>query len=284
MDPVDLEEITRLCTAWQSAQKLPDGTIILPDGWHTASLEQFLPARMRTRGRFNTALIEDFANYYARNTKADKLAHAPIFINPKALAAVAVLDWQTLDDLPGHLDHVAVCTPQATPEFERIRAMHNREHTQEEMVDLIDDMSGIVSGFDDAGQGMAASALLKAFRETKITKQSEHAQTLNDQSVSRSALESIDANASKRVPPKLTFHITPYEGFGPRALTGRIIIRAKNNEPVFWLRVADMAGIERDIAREFVNLVQKAIGDFFDSSNTDAPSIYVGSLDTRATL
>ena len=277
-NPVDIDQLARMMDALHAAHRLPEGVVVLPEHYKLESTEVFQATRNRLRGRFSTALVEDFANYFARNAKADKLAHAPIFIAPDALHAVAVLDWMTGDDQPGHMQHCAVCVPQALPEWASLQAIHNKPLSQDQMIDLVEDMAGLVSAFDDEGHGMPPSVLVGAFRNARITKQSEHVQALEDSSVKRSAMETIDANASRRVPPKMTFHVVPFAEFSARAVTARVIMRAHNNEPAFTLRIVNYEGLQRDIALEFVALIQRAITGFFDGEGNDAPVVYVGGL------
>jgi uncharacterized protein YfdQ (DUF2303 family) len=273
-DRADFKDIQDMMQAFFTEAQLPAGVVVVPKDYQLASTEKFESFAKRFRGAFTTDLIEDFANYYARNVEADQLSHAPIFIDTQPLQAVALLDWMVADDRPGHLQHKAACIPQALPDWMALRRLHGQEMSQDEAVDLLEDFGGAITAYDDVGQGMAISQLIGAFRNTKITKQSEHAQSLEDARVERSALETIDANASRRAPGRLTFHIVPFEGFSTRSVLARVIIRARDNEPVFTFRIVGFETLEHDIAKEFVNLVQQAVAQFFSSD--EAPAIYVG--------
>lgn len=268
-----------MIAAFIARQELPHGTALVPDGYKITSTEMYEPCRRRLRGRFTSTLVEDFSNYFARNVEADGLARAPIFISQDGLSAVALLDWLVDDDKPGHAEHVAACTPEATPEWAALLDINNRPQSQDEFVDFLEDLAPIVTAFDDKGQGMPPSAIVASFRNAKIVKQSEQAQTLEDSVVTRSAMESIDANASRRAPGRLTFHIVPYAEFAARPVVARIVTRAgANGAPVYTLRIAQLEQVKRELAAEFVNLVQKQIGGFFADNGSDAPTIYVGRM------
>lgn len=275
----DFKDVNELMAAYFGSLALPDGVALVPTNYTLTSTEKFEPTRRRLRGNFTSTLVEDFSNYFARNVEADKLAHAPIFIAQDGCTAVALLDWLVEDDRPGHAEHIAVCTPLASPEWSALLTLNGRTQTQDEFVDFLEDLAPIVTAFDEKGQGMPPSAILAAFRNAKIVKQSEQAQTLEDSVVTRSAMESIDANASRRAPGRLTFHIVPYAEFTGRAVVARIVTRAgANGSPVYTLRIAQLETIKREIAAEFVDLVQKQIGAFFNSNDNDAPTIYVGRM------
>jgi uncharacterized protein YfdQ (DUF2303 family) len=276
-DPVDFKDLQDLMQAYFSAHAVPPGVVVVPNDYKLISTEAFQTNRNRVRGRFRTAIVEDFANYYARNAEADKLAHAPVFIGTNPMAAVAVLDWLTGDDLPGHAQHLAICQPDMLPDWRRLVNAHELKFKQDEFVDWLEDAGSLVTAHDDTGNGMTPSAIINAFRNARITRQSEHAQTLEDARIERSALETIDANASKRSPSKLLFHVVPYEGFSARAILVRVVIRANGNEPVFLLRIIGLDNVLRELASEFVNIVQSAIAQFFHGDDT--PAIYVGQLE-----
>lgn len=271
-DSTSIKDLREIITAAIDADNLPSGVVVVPQGYQLASTEKFEPYAKRLRGAFATDLVEDFANYYVRNVEADQLTHAPIFIDTAPLNAVALLDWM-VDDLPGHLQHRAACVPQALPDWRALCQLHGRPMTQDDAVDMLEDFGGVITAYDDGGQGMALSQILGAFRCTKITKQSEHAQTLEDSLVQRSALETIDANANKRAPGRISFQVTPFEGFSTRNVLARVIIRPRDNEPVFTFRIVGFEALEHEIAKEFVNLVQTSIAQFFKD---ESPAIYVG--------
>ncbi len=278
----NVKSLQDLITAYRSTQALPLGVTLIPDGYTLASTEEYADHRQRTRGRFETSLVEDFANYFARNTKADKLTQSPIFIDQAFMHAVAALDWLVGDDKPGHLQHTALCQPIPSPEWKALCQLNRTQVSQDTLVDFLEDLAPIVTAFDETGQGMPASQLIAAFRNAKITKQSEHAQTLDDSVVSRSALETIDANASKKTPHRLIFHVIPYAGFQSRSVNVRVVIRATpNNQPLFALHIVSFEALQYDIAAEFVNLVQRAIDDMFDINGGETPAIYVGRFQER---
>lgn len=275
-DQNDMELLARLMDAMHAANALPAGAVIVPKDYRIASTEEFNEHSQRLRGHFATALIEDFANYYARNVKADKLSHAPVFIDTQPLNAFTPLDWMMGDDQPGHLQHVATCQPTPLPDWLALLHAHGEPMSQDGVVDWLEDITGAITAFDDTGEGMPLSQIVHAFRNTNITKKSEHAQTLEDTSVNRSALESIDANASRRAPAKITFAVMPYEGFSTYSVLVRVIIRSVNDQPVFTLRIVGLERIKHAIAQEFVNLTQSAIRDFFHDD--EPPALYVGTF------
>jgi uncharacterized protein YfdQ (DUF2303 family) len=287
-DTVDIIKLEELITAAHAWQAIPDGAVIVPTNYELRSTEAFRTHRDRKRGTFSTTLVEDFANYFARNAKADKLTHAPIFIDPKEMRAVALFDWLVDDDLPGHVEHHGLCKLEALPEWASLLAQHTNTLSQSAMVDFLEDNATLITAFDDAGQGLSPSQLIGAFRSVKVTKKSEHAQQLEESKTTRSAFEEVEAGASIGTPGRLTFHLVPYTGFKSRAVLVRITTRAIDATPFFQIRIVGFEYLQHELAVEFVNLVQKSIGDFYvdaedmpphSDANTDgSPLIYVGKM------
>jgi uncharacterized protein YfdQ (DUF2303 family) len=289
-DMVEFERLETLISAAYANAHVPAGAIVLPNQCGIVSTERFRTHRDRKRGVYATTLVEDFANYFARNAVADKLGHAPIFIDPKAMRAVALFDWLVEDDLPGHVEHLGACQLEALPEWAALIARNNDTLSQASFVDFLEDFAGLITAFDDKGAGLSASQLIGAFRSVKVTRKSEHAQQLEESSTRRSAFEEIEAGASIGTPSKMQFHVVPYTGFKGRAVVVRVTVRASGDAPFFQLRIVSYEYLQHELAVEFVKLVESSIAQFYQfepgesgpPSDDSAPVIYVGTMSRLA--
>ena len=202
---------------------------VLPKGMEIVSLEHFQRYRNTFRASFETHEPDSFFAYC--NGMKEPLDGAgansvriPCFIDEAAMSARVYFDAGT-PDRAGHAQHHATLKMKETPELTEMRAMHDKNISQKELVYFIEDWNDCISFTDANHDSLPAPDCLRAIRNVKIKTQKDEGSEVKNYSTTKSTLEQIDADAGEyRLPAYIHFTCKPYEGLNDRMFSHRLVI------------------------------------------------------------
>lgn len=250
MEAQALEKIIALAHAGQIGNPgTSTPTMLVPEGYKLASLEQYESAPSRFRGAFSSSSLANFAEYVNAEDEAR------VFVNIDDMDAEAFFDLGTAQ-APGHAEHRAVLTLKQTAPYRAALAAHERSHGQKDLAHWIEDWHHCIEGEATSGATLSAKQLANAVRRIEIKASSERTHEDGDWNASRSGLDALDASAGTDTPAFIRFTCLPYEGLKTRTFDLRVSLMTDGDKPKIKLRIMGLEGIQEEMATEFKEVLE----------------------------
>ena len=238
--------------------------VALPDSFQVLDLEKFQPTRRRLCGTLQTSSEQHFVSYCQQN----KEAGAIVTIDADEMLAVAHLNFGTTE-APGHADNLARLDYQKTAEYLALLRMTDRNVSQRELAEFLEDFAHLIKCFDDAGGEIALGHAVAAVRKVTIESLSNTDSEVNSLQESRSTFESIKASSKQPLPVRISFTCTPYFGLPERKFSCRLTVAAGEKAPRMGLALIHRELHKQEMAEQAVHQLSAELG-------SEMP-VYVGS-------
>lgn len=264
MEAKALEHLQSLILA--GAGRQVDGTdvplIILPTGVTTLSLEPFMKGRTRFRGTLKTSSLKDFVKQAdARKNEAG----AKGFIDSKNDTELSCTILHNLGDVanPGHADDKSVLQMEPTAAYQAMVQACGRKHEQKDFAEWLEDWSAFLTAQDEEGKEITLSRAITAVRKITVEAMSKAEHQVGDMSATRTAMDSIAATSSEKLPTSFAFKCNPFEGLEERSFTLRLGVLTSNGKPVMAVRIVKREAVLEEIKQEFQRKLDAEIGGFY---------------------
>ncbi|UEW68411.1 hypothetical protein [Xanthomonas phage MET23-P3] len=263
MDKSAIEAIqdSSAAAAKATQEQIPAGIqhlVAVPNGVTLQNVEASLAGRTRFRGKLVTSSIPDFVTY----VKNREGGHG--FIDTDKLGATVFFNLGDADK-PGHADHTARLTLQATPAYLAMLAAGGKAFSQRDALDFIEDWSHLIGAHqvsdDGAFSPIPLARAIAAIRKVKIKAESTTEQTEGNFQQSRSVLESVAASSDEGLPDVLSFRTEPYLGLPERTFHMRVSVSTTGREPSLRFRVIALEQEQDEIAKQFKALLLGEVGE-----------------------
>ena len=231
--------------------------MIVPKDYAIRGIEDFLPNRLRFRGRFKTDSIEDFVDYVKSQSRYRG------FIDPNDLSAKVFFNLGD-EGNPGHADWTAELEAKKTSEYRAVLNANTDTMIQSEAIEFIEDWSHLLSAFKTTTDGfnvdISIPKVISAIRKVKIDSKSTTEVTQENFKAQTSRLDSVEASSDEGLPNFITFTAIPYMGLSHRIFTLRVSIMSGGSYPKLKFRIVGLEKQQEEIAQEFKSLLIKEIG------------------------
>lgn len=255
MDAQAIDKIQALVQASQIGHPGTDvPTMLVPEGYRLASLEQYQEAPSRYRGVYSTRSIDDFAEYV--NTQEI----AEVFVDTDDMDALAFFDLGNPVS-PGHAEHRASLALQKTAPYRAVLSAHESAFGQKELAHWIEDWHAHIEGESTNGNMLSPKQLANMVRRIEIKATSERSHEDGDWNAKRTGLDAIDASTGTDTPAVIRLTCLPYEGLPLRTFDLRVSILTDIDKPKIKLRVMGLEGIQEEIARDFKDVLRANLDD-----------------------
>jgi uncharacterized protein YfdQ (DUF2303 family) len=208
-----------------------DGTTtpfaLLPAGFSTESLENFLDAPRRIRQAVTLADAESF-NAYLNEFKTE---NTRIFADRRASTLTAVIDYHGGEDSPSWCSHRAVLILEKSPEWNAWLGKNGQQLSQTAFAEFLEDNVGDIAEPDNATILEAARSL-----EAKKTVHFKSGVNLDNGAVQFTYAEDVNGTTSKaaiKVPTRFVLGLSPYAGGQPIKVAARLRYRITNDVLTF---------------------------------------------------
>lgn len=263
MDRSAVEAISDLSAeaAKATQAQIPNGIthlVAVPNGVNLENVEYSLAGRTRFRGKLATDSIPDFVTY----VKQRKGGHG--FIDTAKLGATVFFNLGDAEK-PGHADHTARLTLQATPAYLAMLNAGGKAFSQRDALDFIEDWAHIIGAHNVSDDGafspIPLARAIAAIRKVKIKAESTSEQTVGNFQQTNSVLESVLASSDEGLPDVLSFKTEPYLGLPERIFHLRVSVSTTGREPSLRFRVIALEQEQDEIAKQFKSLLLGEVGD-----------------------
>lgn len=225
------KSIDQAAAAVAAALLSNSGAIALPDDFRLHDLQDHLPTRRRAAGKMITPYINDFVTYMASHRDDG----CTVFVNADGMTATAVLDLGT-PAKPGHCAHTAILKPGATAAYAALLAIINRQQSQKDMAEWLEDWSLFLQAQSD-GVPLEVRKAVSAVRDISVEAMKKAQSNVQALSTEQSVLESARASSSHTLPTHLNFTCTPYPDLQTRTFSLRLSVLL-DDKPRLILRPA----------------------------------------------
>ena len=245
--------------------------VALPAHYALHDIEQYLPTRRQARGTFKTNEIPSFIAY----TTAHKEMGASVFINPKEMSAVAVLNFGTAD-LPGHCDNIADLKLLKTAVYKSLLETANgRQLTQSAAAEFLEDwLEEGISFIGEDGNFIDPRKAIAAFRKLTIEQMRKVEASEQQLGASRSTFESAKASSETFLPVEINFACSAYEALDHRTFVLRVSI-ITTDKPAIIFRIKNLQVHEEAMANELSTIIMNE----FDDLEADELQIMLGQYE-----
>lgn len=263
MDRSAIEKISELSAAAAEvvAGHIPEQAahlLAVPKSINLSNIESYMPGRARFRGKLVTSSIPDFVTYV-------KARHGGSgFIDADKLGATVFFNLGS-EENPGHGDHTARLTLQATPAYVAMLNAGGKAFSQRDALDFIEDWSHLIGAHQVSDDGaftpIPLARAIAAIRKVKIKEESTREKTEGNFQQSNSVLESVSASSDEGLPDVLSFKTEPYLGLPERTFHLRVSVSTTGRDPSLRFRVIGLEQEQDEIAKQFKALLLDEIGD-----------------------
>ena len=246
-------------------ERMPVGTIALPNNYEVVDLERYQPGRRRFRGTFTTNLLADFIAYVKANAggaSGDDLAES--YVDANDMAATTIFNLVNDGD-PGHADWQAKLALDKTAAYSALLGINGRPLDQQQLIDFLEDWGSAIAV--EGGLGNAVAAI----RQIQITQKREAESTVGNFAATGSVLDEVEAKSKQGLPAYLQFNTAPYLGLSERTFTLQLRILTGSDKPKLTLRINELEKARESIATEFKEVL------FRELAEADL-KIYIGSF------
>lgn len=259
MDKSAIELIQQTAVAAYNGrqERMPDGTIALPDNFNIHSLEPYLPGRLRFRGTMTTSIAAEFAGYVKARPGGEG------YIDGDSLTATVFFNLGT-NQAPGHGDHRARLAMKQTAPYAAMCKADGGRFDQRGLLDWLEDWAPNLRAIEnttDGGAEIPWSRAIQAIREINISAKKDVESRQDDFKVGRTAIEEVEAKSKVGLPAGFLFRCEPYIGLANREFFLRLAVLTSAEKPVLTLRIVQKEVHQEAIAEEFKALLLREIGD-----------------------
>jgi uncharacterized protein YfdQ (DUF2303 family) len=256
--------------ALAAGQRLPDGAVIVPDGYKLESLERFNPVPSLFKGGFSTTILSEFADYVSKHGNEN----SAVFIDNERIQALAIIDMGS-HEAPQWGKHRADINLLKTPAYAALLRWNNQTCDQQTFIDFVEDWSeNITFIFDDdfVNGSTPLDKVIKSLRKVKVGFQSTKEQEVQSSSSSRSLLESIEIKAGNEpLPIGFVFSTLAYDGIDPVDFNCQLRVTSDEKNVRFKFRVGQLDAINERISFEFKEAI-------FESLASSKIAIHIGKM------
>jgi uncharacterized protein YfdQ (DUF2303 family) len=203
----------------------------LPISTSLHNLEPYAKNRSRMRGMMHTTNLPSFAQYVAENSVPTATA---IFVDPLNMSTTAVLNFGS-NETPGHADNRAVFKATETAPYKALLNITSQAQTQKSLAEFLEDWPDFVKFFNGA-EIITAPKAIAAIRKITIESAKKVENTEQNFSVTRSALETVQATSIDPLPTHIYFSCAPYTSHPQRTFVNRLTIGTSSATPTLQLR------------------------------------------------
>ena len=260
-----VKEITSLSAASAAASALKSfnadskgstPAIVLPDHYSLKNIEHLQATPNEFRGTYETNNIAEFINYVIQYANKEE---SSIFIDADKMSAKATIDHGTLEQ-PLWGRHKAVLTLEKEDEYASLLHKNDNAYKQPEFVFFIEEYKDNIVFIDAESGVIDFKDALRSLRSLKLDHINNKTQDLENFSVARSALESIEIkSANQPLPAGFTFTCVPYDGLSKVEFVAILRAVVFNNEILLKYKLYQVNAIQKAIAEEYKALLSKEL-------------------------
>ena len=244
----------------------------LPKNMELHSLEKFLPAPTRFRGRYTTESVASWVNYVKQNqTDAQPLQ---VFVGLKPLLAYAIFDIGTRK-APGHGEHTAQVTLEKTPAYTALLAINGNRQTQQQIAEWLEEWREYLTPVADIDGSTVDAGDIKravnAVRHIDIKAIAEQSHKIENFGAQKTALERIEASSTHTLPWGFDFTCAPHKDLTATVFRLRLSL-ITGDKPQLILRCVNLETEQENIALEFADTIKVALQD------QPGVSVYIGAF------
>lgn len=252
---IELIQNTAIAAAAMEAGKGLD-VVALPQGLALASLEPFQKQRSRFRGTFTTGSLDDFVEYVGSRGGEGTVC----FVESQRMAARAFFNLGT-EQNPGHGDHIAVLSLEATAPYKATQAVNGVKMSQQQLAEWLEDWNAFLSASDVDGNNIEMRRAITAARRITIEAIRKEEHTTENMRASRSAMEDIEAKSKDGLPAEFHVRCEPYLGLGDMVLRLRLSVLAGGDKPALIMRIVQYEALQEEMAERFKDRLTAKLGD-----------------------
>lgn len=243
--------------------------IAVPDGISVKSLEPFRAHRQRLTGMMETSEVASFYAYvhaFAAERADDSTPTTPtlVFVDPKHMAARAVLNFGTIDQ-PGHADHSATLKLEMTAEYSAMLKIAEMRSAQKAAAEWCEDHITCITFLGGDGEIVEPARAIKAIRNLKVEDVQKSNSGVGNFNRERTLMETTKVDTSEGLPHFLLFKCVPYQGLAEREFKVRLGVgKDARDEPAFTFQIVRHDLEVQKMAEELAALVRKELGTLVD--------------------
>jgi len=182
MDASAIQSIADLAIIKAENTAIQSHVSIVPKTAELKSLEPFDGAPRHFRACFKTVVLADFVKYINQHATN----HTAVFIDKSQASADVIFDMGSPENaLWGK--HRAYISLEQTPAYATLLSNNNRELSQQDFIDFLEDWAGAVTFFYCTPQdtdGLPFAKVIGTLRKLKVSANSEKEQTVGNFSAS----------------------------------------------------------------------------------------------------
>lgn len=263
MEAKTLEQLTSLILAAHGRQI--EGTdiplILQPSNVNVVSLEQYQKNRSRFRGTLKTSSLKDFVTQ-AVDRKDDS---GKGFIDAKSATELACTIIHNLGNVknPGHADDKTVLQLEPTVGFKALVKVDGEKHEQKGFAEWLEDWSSYLTAHDENGADIPLARAVAAIRKITVEAMAKAEHQVGDMAATRTAMDSIAATSTEKLPTGFRFNCVPFDGLTFRVFELRLGVLTGSGKPVPVVRWVQREAQIEEIKQEFKERLNSEIGGFF---------------------
>lgn len=259
---LDKEAITHLqsiavAAAGASKEHTDHGFLMVPPGFKTESLDQFMRCTSHFRESFRTDHIQSFIEYLDSNDAM------PCYIDKKGMCAKVIFDAGDIHE-PGHRLHQAYLDLTISPLFKSARNMAALHMcSQRDLAEWLEDWRTHLSAESAFGEEIELRKVINAVRNFQVRGKSGSDHSQESLKASKSAFAQIEANNKDHIPEFIIAHGEPYFGLPDIDIAMRLSVRLSTDDepPMFSLSIVRADHLMNTIAESFAETIRNAIDD-----------------------
>jgi len=262
-----VKEVARLAVAGAKIQKIEipgNPSVIVPNGFHIKSLEEFQPNRNRFRGEVTTRHVESFIKYVT-----DQGGSPSVFVSQAAMRAEAIFNMGTLEE-PGHCDNTASVTAEQTSEYAQLLKLNDRMFSQRGLAEFLEDYKDSLKAYGDDGDEVSIAKAISSVRSLTVDLARQRQVDEGNLHRAMTQTEKLEIKSSAgSIPVKLSWEVEPYVGFEKITVDIRLRIKIDEEDIGFSTGIVRLEDHEKKIVDAFVAKLEEGLKDI---------SFYVGSF------
>lgn len=215
-----------------------------------ADLQKFSKTKRRMSGNFKTSSISALAEFAESTIKESPEIDTPsCFVGEDGKASL-FFNFGSIEN-PLHQDLTGSVSLKKTAVFKAIEELKDRQLTQRELAEFIEDFNTCAVALDKNGDVILQSSAIASIRDMSIESQRNVGQTSEDYRDTASAFASVEAKFKGATPAYLKFTIQPFSEMSEYEFIFRISVLTTNDRIALTLRCAKWDEILEEVNAEF---------------------------------
>lgn len=224
--------------------------IFLSDNSSIHDLERFSKTKRRMNGEFTTSSISALVEFAESTIEESSEIDTPsCFVGEDGQASL-VFNFGSIGN-PLHQDLTASVNLKKTAIFKAIENLKDRQLTQRELAEFIEDFNDYVVALDKNGDVIIQSSAIGSIRDMSIEAQRNVGQKSEEYRDESSAFASIEAKFKGATPAYLKFKIQPFSEMSEYEFIFRISVLTTNDCISLILRCARYDDVLEAVNVEF---------------------------------